>query len=243
VQSGSHLRLHGSWLATHWRCRSVCSSLRLFASLRRNGSGRCACLTHPSRRKHIAAPLFQLETVNTGTVRLCATRLCRCGVEVVLADFARCALRCAALHQLSLFLFPSPLAMSAPPPFVHTAQRSAERAMRSSAEKRCAACSHRRDAQRIRLPSSPFSVVSLLAAVQSADGPRVRALLHLAQPAPADNDTTAAAAAAVAPAPSSPPDPNVCDTDGSSGVQMLVVKASVRSDRCSRRIDLCPRRR
>ena len=131
--------------------------------------------------------------------------------------------------------------MSAPPPFVHTAQRSAERAMRSSAEKRCAACSHRRDAQRIRLPSSSFSVVSLLAAVQSADGPRVRALLHLAQPAPADNDTTAAAAAAVAPAPSSPPDPNVCDTDGSSGVQMLVVKASVRSDRCSRRIDLCPR--
>ena len=168
-------------------------------------------------------------------------RLCGCGVEVVLADFARCALRCAALHQLSLFLFPSPLAMSAPPPFVHTAQRSAERAMRSSAEKRCAACSHRRDAQPIRLPSSPFSVVSLLAAVQSADGPRVRALLHLAQPAPADNDTTAAAAAAVAPAPSSPPDPNVCDTDGSSGVQMLVVKASVRSDRCSRRIDLCPR--
>ena len=51
------------------------------------------------------------------------------------------AVRCAALHQLSLFLFPSPLAMSAPPPFVHTAQRSAERAMRSSAEKRCAACS------------------------------------------------------------------------------------------------------
>jgi len=95
--------------------------------------------------------------------------------------------------------------MSAPPPFVHTAQRSAERAMRSSAEKRCAACSHRRDAQRIRLPSSSFSVVSLLAAVQSADGPRVRALLHLAQPAPADNDTTAAAAAAVAPAPSSLP--------------------------------------
>ena len=90
MQSGSHLRLHGSWLATHWRCRSVCSSLRLLRVCQ-NGSGRCACLTHPSRRKHIAAPLFQLETVNTGTVRLCATRLCRCG-DAVLADFERCAL-------------------------------------------------------------------------------------------------------------------------------------------------------
>jgi len=73
----------------------------------------------------------------------------------------------------------------------------------------------------MRLPSCPLSVVSLLAAVQSADATRVRALLHLAQPPPNDNDNTAAAAAAAAadPAPSSPPsDPNACDADGSSAL-------------------------
>lgn len=130
------------------------------------------------------------------------------------------------------FLFvssrPQPLStMSAPPPSVHKAEQQQRRSEQSQAtqleDAPAAAITFTRGATVARrLPALSLSVVSLLAAVQSADGPRVRALLHLAEPAPNDNDTSAtaaAAAAAVTPASSSPPaDPNACDADGSSAL-------------------------